>query len=266
MGLVTEQSSKERNLAADRPRVRGNFLFLADENSWATAATYPTFAQDENGIQRFVPQVVERDFASKAENGFNVVRTYTVPPRWVLDTAWRNGLRVMVGIPVEVPMALIDDPGKPRQLADWARKHLRTCAGHPTVFCYTIGNEIAPSIVRWQGHGRIEKFLERLYRVAKQEHPEVLVTYVNFPTTEYLQLPFLDFVCFNVYLETQTALEAYIARLHSLSDDRPLGLAEIGLDTQNNGKMKTANTLDWQGRTVFSSGCFGAIIFGWADE
>src|SRR6266571_3021010 len=266
MGQVTEQSSKELALVAERPRVRGKFLFLGEEKFWVKGVTYGTFAQDENGIERFVPQIVERDFASIAENGFNVVRTYTVPPRWVLDAAWRNGLRVMVGIPVEVPMALIDEPGKPRGIEDWARKQLRTCAGHPAVFCYTIGNEIAPSIVRWQGHRRIEKFLERLYRVAKQEDPEVLVTYVNFPTTEYLQLPFLDFVCLNVYLETQTALEAYIARLHNLSDDRPLLLAEIGLDSLRNGEEKQADTLDWQTRTVFRSGCCGAIVYGWTDE
>ncbi len=266
MGQVTEQSSKELTLVAERPRVGGKFLFLGEEKFWVKGVTYGTFAQDENGIERFVPQIVERDFAAIAENGFNVVRTYTVPPRWVLDVAWKNGLRVMVGIPVEVPMALIDEPGKPREIEDWARTQLRTCAGHPAVFCYTIGNEIAPSIVRWQGHRRIEKFLERLYRVAKQEDPEALVTYVNFPTTEYLQLPFLDFVCFNVYLETQTALEAYIARLHNLSEDRPLLLAEIGLDSLRNGEEKQADTLDWQTRTVFRSGCCGAIVYGWTDE
>ena len=266
MGQVTEQFSKELTLVTERPRVKGKFLFLGEEKFWVKGVTYGTFAQDENGIERFVPQIVEKDFAAIAENGFNVVRTYTVPPRWVLDAAWKNGLRVMVGIPVEVPMALIDEPGKPREIEDWARKQLRTCAGHPAVLCYTIGNEIAPSIVRWQGRRRIEKFLERLYRVAKQEDPEVLVTYVNFPTTEYLQLPFLDFVCFNVYLETQTALEAYIARLHNQSDDRPLLLAEIGLDSLRNGEEKQADTLDWQTRTVFRSGCCGAIVYGWTDE
>src|SRR2546425_11043330 len=98
MGQVTEQFSKELTLVTERPRVRGKFLFLGDEKFWVKGVTYGTFAQDENGIERFVPQIVERDFASIAENGFNVVRTYTVPPRWVLDTAWRNGLRVMVGI------------------------------------------------------------------------------------------------------------------------------------------------------------------------
>jgi len=246
--------------------VRGKFLYVGDEKFWVKGVTYGTFAQDENGIERFIPAIVEKDFASIAENGFNVLRTYTVPPRWVLDVAWKNGLRVIVGIPVEVPMALIDEHGKPGEIEDWVRKQLRTCAGHPAVFCYTIGNEIAPSVVRWQGKGRIEKFLERLYRVTKEEDSDALVTYVNFPTTEYLQLPFLDFLCFNVYLETQGGLEAYIARLHNLSDDRPLLLAEIGLDSIRNGEEKQADTLDWQIRTVFSSGCCGAIVYGWTDE
>jgi GT2 family glycosyltransferase len=266
MGQVTEQFSKELNVAAERPSVRGKFLFVRDEKFWVKGVTYGTFAQDENGIERFIPSIVEKDFAAIAENGFNVLRTYTVPPRWVLDVAWKYSLRVMVGIPVEVPMALIDEPGKPEEIEDWVRKQLRTCAGHPAVFCYTIGNEIAPSVVRWHGRRRIEKFLERLYLLAKQEDPGALVTYVNFPTTEYLQLRFLDFLCFNVYLETQIALEAYIARLHNLSNERPLLLAEIGLDSLRNGEEKQADTLDWQIRTVFSSGCCGAIIYGWTDE
>jgi len=186
MGQVTAQFSRNLNLVAGRPTVRGKFLFLGDEKIWIKGVTYGTFAKDENGIERLVPQIVEKDFAAIAENGFNVVRSYTVPPRWVLDAAWRNGLRVMVGIPVEVPMALIDEPGKSDEMEEWVRKQLRTCAGHPAVFCYTIGNEIAPSIVRWQGKRRIEKFLERLYQVAKQEDAEALATYVNFSTTAYL--------------------------------------------------------------------------------
>ena len=31
-------------------------------------------------------------------NGLNAIRTYTVPPRWLLDMADRHGLLVMVGI------------------------------------------------------------------------------------------------------------------------------------------------------------------------
>ena len=59
---------------------------------------------------------------------------------------------------------------------------------------------------------------------------------MNYPTAEYLQLPFVDFVCFNVYLESQERLAAYLARLHNLAGDRPLVLAEIGLDSRRNGE------------------------------
>jgi beta-galactosidase/beta-glucuronidase len=95
------------------------------------------------------------------------------------------------------------------------RDTVRSHAGHPAILCYAIGNEIPAGIVRWHGRKRIEGFLQRLYRAAKSEDPDALVTYVNFPTTEYLRLPFLDFFCFNVYLETRSALEAYLARLQN---------------------------------------------------
>jgi hypothetical protein len=140
------------------------------------------------------------------------------------------------------------------------------CAGHPAVLCYTIGNEIPASIVRWSGRRRTERFIRRLYQVAKAEDPEGLVTYVNFPTTEYLQLPFLDFCCFNVYLESQDRLQIYLARLQNIAGDRPLVMAEIGLDSRRNGLGAQASALDWQIRTAFASGCAGVFAYSWTDE
>ncbi|MDQ5851719.1 MAG: glycosyltransferase, partial [Chloroflexota bacterium] len=146
------------------------------------------------------------------------------------------------------------------------RTGVRTCAGHPAVLGYTIGNEIPATIVRWHGHHRIERFLQRLYRVARAEDPDTLVTYVNYPSTEYLRLPFLDLFCFNVYLEDQERLEAYLARLQNLAGDRPLLLAEIGLDSRRHGEEAQAEALDWQVRTAFASGCAGSFVFAWTDE
>lgn len=57
-----------------------------------------------------------------------------------------------------------------------------------------------------------------------------------------------------------------MARLHNLSGDKPLVMAEIGLDSLRNGEEKQAETLAWQIRSVFSSGCAGAFIFAWTDE
>ena len=54
------------------------------------------------------------------------------------------------------------------------------------------------------------------------------MTYANYPSTEYLELPFLDLACFNVFLEHPGELEAYVARLHNVVGDRPLLLTELG--------------------------------------
>jgi GT2 family glycosyltransferase len=249
-----------------RPHALGKFIFTGDKKLYIRGVTYGPFRPDLNGDKYHNPEVVERDFAQIAANGLNAVRTYTVPPRWLLDAAEQHGLRVMVGLPVEREAMFLDDRKHTRSLEEWVRAGVRACAGHPAVLCYTIGNEIRSSIVRWHGHRRVERCLERLYRAAKAEDPDGLVTYVNYPSTEYLQLPFIDFVSFNVYLESQERLEAYLARLHNIAGDRPLVMAEIGLDSYRHGEDAQARVLDWQVRTAFAAGCAGAFVFAWTDE
>ena len=253
-------------LSVCRPKVRGKFLFVGDEKLWIRGVTYGTFRPDADGNEYHDPETVEHDFAQMADSGLNAIRTYTVPPRWLLDAAHRHGLRVMIGLPWEQHVTFLDDKKRARSIETRVRAGVRSCAGHPAVLCYTIGNEIPAPIVRWYGKRRVEQYLERLYRVAKQEDPEGLVTYVNYPTTEYLQLPFLDLVCFNVYLETQERLEAYLARLHNIAGDRPLLMGEVGLDSRRNGEYIQADVLDWQIRTIFAGGCAGTFVFAWTDE
>jgi beta-galactosidase/beta-glucuronidase len=254
------------DLRMQRPHVSGRFLYVGDEKLWIRGVTYGTFRPDADGNEYHDPAVVERDFALITENGLNAIRTYTVPPRWLLDAAQDSGLRVMVGLPWEQHVAFLNDRQRARTIEARVRAGVRACAGHPAVLGYTIGNEIPAPIVRWHGHRRIERFLERLYQAAKAEDPEGLVTYVNYPTTEYLQLSFLDFLCFNVYLETQPRFEAYLARLQHLADERPLVMSEIGLDSRRQGEDAQAHALDWQIRSAFASGCAGAFVFAWTDE
>ncbi len=61
-------------------------------------------------------------------------------------------------------------------------------------------NEIPPDIVRYVGREKIEDFVDELVGIAKREAPDCLVTFANFPTTEYINPQGVDFVCFNVYL------------------------------------------------------------------
>lgn len=251
-----------------RPRLRvdGKFLALEGRRFWIKGVTYGTFAPDADGFHFPKREVVERDFFLMALRGFNAVRVYTVPPRWLLDCAQQQGLSVMVGLPWEQHIAFLDDSRRRERIIHGVRSGVRACAGHPAVLCYAIGNEIPAPICRWHGAHRIEQWLRRLYDAAKAEDPETLVTYVNFPSTEYLRLHFLDFITFNVYLEQQEKLAAYLARLQNLAGDKPLVMAEIGLDSRRNGEEAQARVLDWQVRTTMAAGCSGAFIFSWTDE
>ena len=249
-----------------RPIVSSKFLFVGGEKLFIRGVTYGTFRPDAAGDQFPAREVVERDFALMAANRVNALRTYTVPPRWLLDLAQRHGLFVMVGMPWEQHITFLSDRARQRSIQERVRAGVRACAGHPAVLCYSLGNEIPSPIVRWHGRRAVEDFLEGLYRIAKSEDPDGLVTYVNYPSTEYLRLPFVDIFCFNVYLEQKPKLESYLARLQVLAGNRPLLMAEIGLDSRRNGEEKQATTLDWQVRSTFAAGSSGAFLFAWTDE
>jgi GT2 family glycosyltransferase len=249
-----------------RPRVHGKFLFVGDEKFWIRGVTYGTFKPDHSGVQ-FPPQeVVEQDFRAIADAGLNSIRVYTAPPLWLLHAAAAYGLRVMIGLPWEQHVTFLDDRVRAERILSDICKNVRRLAGHPAVLCYAVGNEIPASVVRWYGKARLERFIARLSAAVKSEDPGALVTYVNFPTTEYLDLPFLDFVAFNVYLETKDQWSSYLARLQNLAGERPLVMTELGLDSRRNGEARQAESLDWQIATAFESGCAGAFVFAWTDE
>lgn len=248
-----------------RAKVSGKFLTIGAERFWLRGATYGTFRPGPDGDfpDRFT---VERDFRSMVAHGFNTFRTYTIPPQWMLDLAMECGLRAMVGVPWEQHITFLNDRKIRSSIHKRVRDSVRECGSHPAILCYTIGNEVPAPIARWHGKRGLERFLHQLYDVAKEQDPEGLVTYVNYPSTEYLELPFLDLVSFNVYLEEEASLEAYLSRLHHLAGNRPIILAEIGLDSQRNGLEKQAWSLESQIRCAMSTGCAGALVFAWTDE
>jgi GT2 family glycosyltransferase len=238
---------------------------LGSEKHHVRGVTYGTFRADE-GVAFPPPAQVREDFAAMAAVGVNSVRTYEPPPRWLLDEALAHDLRVMVGLAWEQHLTFLDDAARSRQIAREVRARVEECEAHPAILCYSIGNEIPAAIVRWHGKRSVERFLERLFWEAKEADPEGLVTYVNYPSTEYLELPFLDLVAFNVYLEEERSFAAYLDRLQNLSGDRPLLLTEVGIDSRRHGAGRQARLLDLQLRGGFAAGAAGAFVFAWTDE
>ena len=201
-----------------------------------------------------------------AQAGINTVRLYTPPPAWLLDAAADHGLLVLAGLAWEQHITFLDEPGRPGKILERVRDQVAARAGHPALLGWAVGNEIPAPIVRWHGASAVRTFVGRLCEAVKAADPGAAVTYVNYPTTEYLELDFLDFLCFNVFLEQAGPFEAYLDRLQNLAGDRPLVLTEIGLDSGTHGEQAQADAIGWQVGSAFASGCAGAFVFSWTDE
>jgi glycosyltransferase involved in cell wall biosynthesis len=250
----------------ERPRVHGRFLFLGDKKFFIKGVTYGPFPENENGEPLPEPERVAEDLRLMRSIGVNTIRVYYVPPKWFLDAAARAGVHVMVGIPWPQHLCFLDQWEVKESVKDAMRQAARACAGHPALLAYLIGNEIPSHIVRWSGARKVEKFLAKLASVIRKEDPTGLVTYANYPSTEYLKLPFLDFLCFNVYLHEEEKFRAYVKRLQNVACDIPLVLSEFGMDSIRHGEEAQARFLDWQVRASFEEGVSGTMVFAWTDE
>ena len=212
--------------------IDGKFLEVGGHRFLVKGVAYGTFAPDPTGAQFPDARRLTADLSAIAAAGFNTVRTYTAPSAALLDAAAREGLRVMVGMPWPQHMAFLDDARLVRRIRRDAIATVCELAPHAAVLMFAVGNEISPAVVRWHGRSRIERFLQSLYHDLKSAAPESVLTYVNFPPTEYIDISCFDVCAFNVYLHREPDLRSYLARLQHIAGPRPLLLAEAGADSR----------------------------------
>jgi GT2 family glycosyltransferase len=228
--------------------------------------TYGPFPPGANGHQFPPPERVAEDFAGMAEVGVNAVRTYHVPPEWFFHLADEAGISVLVDVPWPKHLCFLESERAKADARAAVRRAAELTRGHPSVLALSIGNEVPSDVARWHGPRRVEGFLRELADVVKQADPGRLVTYANFPPTEYLDLSFLDFATFNVYLHDREAFRRYLLRLQNLVGDRPLLLGELGMDTLRHGELAQADFLSGHLSEARLMGLAGAFAFSWTDE
>lgn len=207
------------------------------------------------------------------EAGFTVVRTYTVPPDDVVACAVEAGLYLLVDVFYPDWRYLVgglkgEKQGVRKQARVAVRAAARHFAGNDHILALSLGNEVPADVLRWVGTRTVARALDELVEVVKEEDPQRLVTYTNYPTAEYLPLDRLDFLSFNVFLEQREEFRRYLGRLHTLAGDRPLVLSEIGLNAgiDAEGERRQAEAVDWHLETALERGVAGTCLFAWTDE
>ncbi len=246
---------------------RGKYLYEGDNKFFARGVSYGPFAPNSRGERYPERERARADFALMRELGVNLLRCYVAPPKWMIEDAASAGLRLMVGIPWPFHMAFLDSPAMTREIRDSIRSGVTAMKqSSDAVFAYSLGNEIRSDIVRWHGPAKVSAFLRELYDIGKQIDPDGLFTYSNYPSAEYLDLSFLDFVSFNVYLHRESEYRRYLTHLLAATGDRPLLLSETGLDTIRDTQAHQAELLSWQARAAFELGLSGFVVFAFTDE
>jgi glycosyltransferase involved in cell wall biosynthesis len=258
-------------LVTGRVTVDGKHLALEGRPYRVRGVTYGSFAPRLDGELFPEPVQVKRDFETIAGAGLNAVRTYTLPPSDVLNLAEEYQLRMIIGLHYnDWRMEPLPGRAARRRIRDAGRRAVddatERCAGRDAVLAIAVGNEVPVDIVRVHGIDAVGDGLSDLVARVHAADESQLATYVNYPTTEFLDVEGQDLACFNVFLEERDALRRYLRHLQVVAGSRPLLVTELGLASELHGEAAQADSLRWQLATVDETGCAGATVFAWTDD
>jgi len=168
---------------ANRVRVSGKLFRAGDDDWYLKGFTYGPFKPNAQGHHLPDPHRLRADFAHMRQLSCNAVRLYHPPTTELLDLAAEHGIRVMLDVPWEKHRCFFEDWSAQRGAIDAVERTAREFAAHPAVFAISVANEIPHDVVRFYGAARVGRFVETLVGAAKEQAPECLVTYANYPST-----------------------------------------------------------------------------------
>lgn len=272
-GVVDLTRTDDRSQPSSLARVerRGKHLWCDGQPFHVRGVTYGSFGARDDGAHFPETSKIDADLAAMRELGINCLRTYELPPDDLLDLLGHHGLRVLVGLHYRGwRMEPGTDRAARRRVRDAGRaaadRAMERLAGRAEVLGVAVGNEIPVDLVRLHGRRAVESSLSDLVTRLHDGAPELLTTYVNFPTTEFLEVPEQDLISMNVFLEDQAAFDRYLQHLQIVSVDRPVLVSELGLASEIHGEQAQAEHLDAQLRGVDEAGLAGAFVYAWTDD
>lgn len=228
--------------------------------------TYGPFKPNSRGEPWPEDEQMRADFSHMAALEFNTVRIYEPPTESLLSACHEQRLRLFVGIPWSQHMDFMAQKSIRQDAENRVRETVRRLRHEPCIVAFIVGNEIEKTLVRWMRPEPVRNFIEKLIAIAKEEAPEKLTSYANYPSTEYLIPRNADFLACNVFLEQRAQFASYLQRLQNLAADKPLVITEFGLDVQNHGEIAQAETRRWQREVCQQKGAAGSFWFSYTDE
>ncbi len=244
----------------------GKFLREDGKKVFLKGVSYGPF--HPNGRGELFPEddQLKTDLEHIQRLGLNTIRLYELPTQLVLETAARLGLKLLVGIPWMEHVDFISNRALRQEIRRNVVSAVARLKGHDCIAAFLIGNEIEKTLVRWMGPPKVQRFLEELIELGRQEAPGKLFSYATYPSTEYLLPRNADFVASNLYLEQPETLAAYLQRLQNLAGNKPLVITEFGLDVAVHGPEAQREAWGWFHACAQHAGVAGSIWFSYTDE
>ena len=181
--------------------------------------------------------------------GINAVRVYSAPERWLLDLAQLHGVHVMVGMPWEQHIAFLDTARPTRIEQACAPRSGRSPGTRPcSATRSATRSRLDRPVARQQAHRTLPGATVPRGPAGGPRRARHLR---ELPADRVPATAVLSTSCRSTSTSSgASSSSATSARLQNLADERPLLMAEIGLDSRRNGEQEQARIAGLAARGV----------------